>query len=192
VNCYFSDCQFIDCDPYYPTFARTVINPKAFEKCYGPQELNKALVLFAALKRGLEASGYHREARAADYYYRRWERELLYQRWTSKGTSGIRPWLWSLLVATLTGYGERPQYLAFWMYGLITVAAFVYWEWMPWSVSGAKAFRDYWYFSFKVFCAQGFTSSPITRGLLIGELLEFSLGLLLISLLLGSIARKLS
>jgi hypothetical protein len=192
-NCYFSDCRFLDCDPYYAHFVGTVVAPSAFRGCYPrKQDSNKALLLFAGLKRSFDGAGDHRAARAADYYYRRWERVLFYQRWRSKETSGVTPWLWSLLIGSLTGYGERPVYLAAWMVGLVTLAAFVYMTWLPSSVASAQSYWDYWYFSFRVFCAQGFAAAFAGVGLLICQVVEFAFGLVLISLLLGSIARKLS
>jgi hypothetical protein len=132
-------------------------------------------------------------ARVAEYHYRVWERRRLYQLWRVHETSGFWPWFRSLLVAILTGYGERPVYVGGWMLVLITIMSAVYWKWFPYAVSVANAGPgDYWYFSFKVFCAQGFETQFVTTGLLCCQVTEFALGLILIALLVGSVTRKLS
>jgi hypothetical protein len=91
VNCHFSDCQFRACDPYYPSFSRTVVSPFYFKHCYDKHDWNKALILFEKLKLGFEKAGNGRLARAADYYYRIGERRRLYYLWRDRGTSGPIP-----------------------------------------------------------------------------------------------------
>lgn len=104
--------------------------------------------------------------------------------------SGVCSWQ---VLAVLMGYGERPAYLGGWMFALITVMALVYQKWFPFSVNpSASGFVDYWYFSLKIFCAQGFASSYFTVGLMATQVVEFALGLILIALLVGSVTRKLS
>jgi hypothetical protein len=194
VECSFSECSFVDCDPYHARFIRCVVDPSEFAKCYTDDDLwNKALILFANLRRGLENGGDGRMARVAEYHYRIWERRRLYQLWKVHETSGPWPWFRSLLVAILTGYGERPVYIGGWMLMLITVMAAIYWRWFPFAVTASNAgLGDYWYFSLKVFCAQGFDSQFVTAGLLCCQVTEFALGLILIALLVGSVTRKLS
>jgi hypothetical protein len=193
-NCYFSDCKFVDCDPYYVSFVETVIEPRAFRECYrsGETDLNKALLLFSRLKRNLEEAGDHTGSRSADYYYRRWQRRLLYHRWRFREVSGGMPWLWSLLIGALTGYGERPVYAVLWIFSLITVMGAVYCKFFPFVVAGtANGFLAYWYFSFKIFCAKGFTET-VGKGLVAAQVSEFTIGLIFLALLVGSITRKLS
>jgi hypothetical protein len=194
ANCYFSDCSFIDCDPYNALFPDSVVDPSAFKKCYtSNKDLNKALLLFSGLKRDLQAAGNSRASRAADYYYSKWERRLLYHRWRFRQMSGARPWLWSLILGSLTGYGERPIYLLFWMFSMITGMGVVYKTYFPFSLSpGNYDFWSYWYFSFKIFCAKGFTNDVLSGGLLFCQVAEFTFGLILLALLIGSVTRKLS
>ena len=183
-KCYFSDCKFVDCDPYNVSFAETVIEPRAFKKCYrsGETDLNKALLLFSGLKRSLEEAGGHTGSRAADYYYRRWQRRLLYHRWRFREVSGGIPWLWSLLIGALTGYGERPAYAVLWIFSLITAMGAVYSKYFPFVVSGtANGFLSYWYFSFKIFCAKGFTET-VGKGLVAAQVSEFTIGLIFLAL----------
>jgi hypothetical protein len=192
-ECVFSDCHFINSDLYHASFTGSVIAPSSFKKCFASKDRNKALILFLALKRELEESGDHRGSRAADYYYRRWERNLLHHRWRHRQIFGIGPWLWSLFVASLTGYGERPQYLIFWTTGLITVSSLIYRLAFPSCVSASdQRFLGYWYFSFKVFCGKGFTTDAITRGLVTCQVIEFTIGMIFLALLVGSVTRKLS
>jgi hypothetical protein len=194
VECSFSECSFVDCDPYHARFIKCALDPSEFAKCYTEDShWNKALILFANLRRGLENAGNGRMARVAEYHYRVWERRRLYRLWRVNETSGFWPWFRSLFVAMVTGYGERPIYLGAWMIGLITAMASVYRQWFPYVVtSGKSGFTDFWYFSFKVFCAQGFTDHFLTSGLLVCQVGEFSVGVVLISLLVGSVTRKLS
>jgi hypothetical protein len=192
-KCIFSDCKFVDSDPYYAQFPQTVIPAASFKRCYKFKDLNKALVLFSQLKQDLEAEGNHRASRAADYYYRRWERALLYHRWRAREISGMWSWLWSLFIGSLTGYGERPQYLLFWVTALITVSALIYRGAFPGCVSPADhKLLGYWYFSFKVFCGKGFTSEAVSQGLVVSQVTEFSLGLVFLAMLVASVTRKLS
>jgi uncharacterized protein YjbI with pentapeptide repeats len=194
IECYFSECAFIDCDPYHARFRRCAIDPSEFKNCYSDDALwNKALLLFSTLRQELEREGNGRMARVADYYYRVWERRRLHWLWKVSETSSRWPWLRSLLVSLLTGYGERPAYVGAWMLALITTMGCVYWKWFPFVVSGDKpGLGSYWYFSFKIFCAQGFASEFVTTGLLLCQVVEFSLGLFFIALLVGSVTRKLS
>lgn len=193
-SCYFSDCRFTNCDPYNASFSESVVEPSAFSKCYASvNDLNKALLLFASLKRDLQASGNSRGHRAADYYYNKWQRRLLYNRWRHKQMSSAMPWLWSLILGSLTGYGERPIYLLLWIFLLITGMGVIYETYFPYSLSaGTCDFWSYWYFSFKIFCAKGFTNDVMSGGLLFCQVAEFTLGLILIALLVGSVTRKLS
>lgn len=194
TNCYFSDCKFIDCDPYYASFVETVVEPRAFKKCYlsGETDLNKALLLFSMLKRNLAEAGDNPGSRAADYYYRRWQRRLLYHRWRFREVSGGMPWLWSLLLGALTAYGERPAYLLIWIFSLITAMGAVYSKYFPSVVAGtANGFLSYWYFSFRIFCAKGFTEA-VGKGLVAAQVSEFTVGLVFLALFVGSITRKLS
>lgn len=194
LDCFFSDCTFTDCNPYYASFEKSVIHPSAFKSCYrSVGDWNRATVLFTGLKRDLEATGNGRASRAAEYYYRKWERIHLYHKWRFRQLSGMTPWLWSWLLDAFMGYGERPIYLLIWMLGLITVMGGVYKAWFPFSISPTSSdFWSYWYFSFKIFCAKGFTNDVLSKGLLFCQVLEFSLGLVLLSLLVGSVTRKLS
>ena len=192
-DCHFSDCVFKDSDPYNASFVKTVVEPAAFRRCYKEQSYNKALILFANLRVGFERAGDLRLARAAEYYYRLWERRRLYHLWRDRATSDITPWLASLLLGSLTGYGERPAYLGAWVAALITLMAAVYRRWFPIVVTTTgRNFGSYWYFSFKVFCAQGFTSDYAGAALLVCQVSEFVLGLIFISMLVGSVSRKLS
>jgi hypothetical protein len=156
------------------------------------EDWNKAVGLFARLRRDLEAAGDGRASRAAEYYFRVWQRRHLYHK-RFHGLSGLTPWLWSWFLGVFTGYGERPAYLLGWMFALITAMGAVYWEWFPFSLSPpAKDFLSYWYFSFKIFCAKGFTNDVLSKGLLACQVGEFTLGLILLATLVGSVTRKLS
>jgi hypothetical protein len=132
-------------------------------------------------------------ARAAEYYYRVWERRRLYHLWKTKETSGFWPYCRSCVVAILTGYGEQPIYIGGWIIFLITAMGFVYQRWFPGAVGTKEAkFADYWFFSFKLFCAQGLTSMSVSRGFVACQVLEVAIGLVLVALLVGSVTRKLS
>jgi Pentapeptide repeats (9 copies) len=193
LDCHFSDCTFDDCDPYNPSFLRTVVKPSAFKNCYDKESYNKALILFTNLRLGFERAGNVRLERAAEYYYRVWERRRSYYLWRTRSTSGVTPWLGSLFLGSLTGYGERPVYLGIWVTALITILAGIYEHWFPLVVATAdKTFASYWFFSFKVFCGRGFTSDYPGGPLLGCQVFEFTLGLIFISLLVGSVTRKLS
>lgn len=193
ANCYFSGCTFTDCDAYYVSFPRSIVAPASFKDCYKlSRDTNKALLLFSALRKSFKNSGNARLAGAADYYYRGWERKLLRHRWTID-TSSCGPWLWSWFLNILNGYGERPVYLLFWILGLVTLMSFVYRHWFPYAVGpGDASPLSYWRFSLSVFCAQGFSNSSLTPALLLSEVAEFTFGLVLISVLVGSVSRKLS
>lgn len=194
INCYFSDCQFLNCDPYYASFKRSVIDAAAFKKCYDSEvDVRKGLLLFSRLRRDLLGAGDSRRSRAAEYYYRTWERKLLYSRWRSSGKSGATPWALSLTLGWLTGYGERPIYVVAWIFALITVMGAVYRKFFPFSTPPANyGFWSYWYFSFKIFCAKGFTNDVMSAGLLTCQVTEFMVGILFLALLVGSVTRKLS
>jgi hypothetical protein len=194
VKCFFSDCSFVECDPYYASFEGCVVAPSAFKQCYKlVKDWNKAVGLFARLMRDLEAAGDGRASRAAEYYYRVWQQRHLYHKWRSRGLSGFTPWFWSWFLGVFTGYGERPVYLLGWMFALITVMGGVYWKWFPFSLSPpVPDFLSYWYFSFKIFCAKGFTNDVLSKGLLACQVGEFILGVILLAMLVGSVTRKLS
>jgi hypothetical protein len=199
VDCTFSECKFLNCDPYYTSFTNCAVHPAEFDKCYtDDSEWNKALILFSTLRRSIERTGNGRMARVAEYYYRVWERKRLYSLWKVHETSSFFAWFGNLLIAMLTGYGERPVYIGSWMLVLITSMAVVYKSWFPYAIAAAGSsvanghFTDYWFFSFKVFCAQGFTPAPISMGFLTCQVLEFAAGLILVALLVGSVTRKLS
>lgn len=194
VDCTFSECDFLNCDPYNARFTRCAVDPAYFKKCYQDDNVyNKALILFSTLRQSLEREGNGRMARTAEYYYRIWERRRLYHLWRTKETSGFWPWCRSFLVAILTGYGERPVYIGGWILALITFMGFVYQRWFPAAIGAKQAnFADYWFFSFRLFCTQGLTSTFAGRGVVACEVLEVAIGLVLIALLLGSVTRKLS
>lgn len=184
----------MDCDPYYAKFQRCVLDPSEFSDCYRDDKVwNKALILFATLRRSLDLAGNSRMARVAEYHYRIWERKRLYWLWRHAETSGPLPWLRSMFAFILTGYGERPIYVDGWMLMLIALMGEIYQNLFPYVITGDHlTFLDYWFFSFKIFCAKGFTNSYQTSGLLLSQVTEFSIGLVLIALLVGSVTRKLS
>lgn len=196
-NCFFSDTTFVDCDPYNATFWRTEISPSSFKRCIrgtrADRELNKALILYSTLRRSLREMGETRLSKAADYYFRVWQRKRLYHRWHLTRISGFGPWIWSLCLGALTGYGERPVYLAGWAFAVITGLSMIYMEWIPSALDIAhRHFGDYWYYSFRVFFAQGLSNayqSPVLSTL---QAAEFLSGLVMVSLLIGSVVRKLS
>jgi hypothetical protein len=194
TGCSFSECDFTNCDPYNATFEGCAVDPAQFKNCYVGDDLyNKALILFANLRRSLESSGDGRMARAAQYYYRVWDRRRLYALWRKSEAGGALPWLRSLIVAAVTGYGERPELIGAWMIMLVTVMSLVYrYAFAGFVPRPSGGFGDFWYFSLKVFCAQGFDSRFSTTGLLACQVAEFALGLVLISLFVGSVTRKLS
>lgn len=193
-NCSFSDCDFIKCDPYYASFKRTEIDPSCFRRCFASHsEWNKALILFSNLRLELRRTGETRFSRTAEYYFRVWQRRRLYHRWHFKRVVGFKPYISSLCLGALTGYGERPGYLAAWAFVVISFMSFVYMEITPYVLPGpGHPFVEYWYYSFRVFFAQGFTAGFQTYTLIISQLSEFTVGLVLVGLLIGSIARKLS
>lgn len=193
-NCFFSDTTFADCDPYYTSFEQTEISPSSFKRCFhAHSDWNKALLLYGNLRRSLREMGETRSSRAAEYYFRVWQRRRLYHRWHLKRISGLGPWLWSLSLGALTGYGERPIYLAGWAFLAITGFSLVYMKWMPYALDTAHhLFDDYWYYSFKVFFAQGLTAGFQSISLSAIQASEFLSGLIMVSLLIGSVARKFS
>jgi hypothetical protein len=92
-----------------------------------------------------------------------------------------------------TGYGERPSYLAIWAFGFITALSLVYMIWFPSvPINGNNNFMSYWYYSFKVFFAQGLDVGFQSMRLAFVQMGEFLSGLVMVALLIGSIARKLS
>jgi hypothetical protein len=154
---------------------------------------NKAVILFANLKRNLEGLGGGRMERFAEYYYWIWERRRFYSLWKNAETAGPWPWIRSLAVWIVTGYGERPEFVGAWMMLLVTLTSLVYKYAFATLVPHANGrFGDFWYFSLKVFCAQGFDSQFSTTAFLACQVAEFALGLVLISLLVASVTRKLS
>jgi len=194
INCYISDCTFENCDPYYASFKETEAHPAQFKNCYTrPEYWNKALLLFADLRRNLSEMGNNRQARAAEYYVRVWERRQMYIRWRHKQLSSALPWLGSLFIWLLVGYGERPAYLGFWMFALISLSAKGYMKWFSAAaLPHGGTYVDYWYYSFKIFCAKGFAEQASSIPFITFQVAEFVVGLILISLLIGSITRKLA
>jgi hypothetical protein len=66
-------------------------------------------------------------------------------------------------------------------------------RWFPGILGpGSSRYFDYWYFSFRVFFAQGFTDKVSSVGLLALQVGEFAFGLVLVALMIGSVTRKLS
>jgi hypothetical protein len=193
-DCIFSDTTFVDCDPYYASFSKTEVAPSSFRNCFRTHdECNKALILFSQLRLSLREMGESRSSRAAEYYFRVWQRRRLFQRWHFKRISGFGSWFSSLCLGAFTGYGERPIYLAGWAFAVVTALSEVYMRWLPYALEGANHhFRDYWYYSFKVFFAQGLSASFQSVSLSLAQVGEFLSGILMVSLLIGSIARKLS
>jgi uncharacterized protein YjbI with pentapeptide repeats len=193
-RCSFSDCKFVACDPYYSSFKRTEIDPSSFAKCFrSHSEWNKAMLLYADLRRSLLQHGDSRAARNAEYYFRVWQRRRLFHRWRFKRVTGLGPYFWSLCLGMFTGYGEKPIYLAAWALGLITGSASIYKRWLPSVLTSPNArFADYWYYSFKVFFAQGLSGDFQSVSLSTVQVSEFLCGLILVSLLIGSVVRKLS
>lgn len=193
-DCFFSDTTFRDCDPYYASFERTEIDPSSFKNCFGAHtEWNKALLLFSNLRLSLKETGETRSSRKAEYYFRVWQRRRLYHRWHFKRISGFGAWFRSLCLGALTGYGERPVYLAGWAFAVITTLSAVYMKWLPCALDSVNPrFRDYWYYSFKVFFAQGLSAGFQSVPLSAVQVAEFLSGLVMVSLLIGSIVRKLS
>jgi hypothetical protein len=194
VNCLFFKCDFRGCDPYYASFENSEIDPASFKDCYHlDSDWNKALVLFSELRRSLFAYGEGSLSRTADYYFRVWHRRRLRSLWRDKQMSGPFPWLWSLGLWLLTGYGERPANLALWAALIISSLAAVYMKWFPFAVSNPKyGYADFWYQSFRVFFGRGFSGDIQTLGLFVVQIGEFACGLILIALLIGSATRKLS
>ncbi len=193
-GCFFSDCTFSDCDIYYPSFSETEVDPASFKNCFLlHEEWNKALILFAELRRSLREIGESRLSRKADYFFRVWQRRRLFHRWKLKRIAGFAPWFWSLCIGALNGYGERPQYLAFWAFGVVSAASVIYKVWLPYALNVPNPrLVDYWFYSFKVFFAQGLSAGFQSVSLMLMQTGEFLAGLILVSLLIGSTARKLS
>lgn len=193
-GCFFSDCTFSDCDIYYPSFSGTEVDPTSFKNCFlSHEEWNKALILFAELRRSLREIGESRLSRKADYFFRVWQRRRLFHRWKFKRIAGFGPWFWSLCIGALNGYGERPQYLAFWAFAVISAASVIYKEWLPYVLNVPNPrLVDYWFYSFKVFFAQGLSVGFQSVPLMLIQTGEFLAGLILVSLLIGSTVRKLS
>jgi hypothetical protein len=152
---------------YYPTFTETEVDPASFRNSFqSHEEWNKALILFAELRRSLRALGESRLSRKADYFFRVWHRRRLFHRWKLKR-------IWALLV--------------------ITIGAVIYDKWLPQALATPHTrFLDFWYYSFKVFFAQGLAGDFQTAILMLVQVGEFLTGLVLVALLIGSIARKLS
>jgi hypothetical protein len=131
-NCFFFKCDFQNCDPYYASFENSEIDPASFKECYViDSDWNKAVVLFSELRRSLAAYGEGSLSRSADYYFRTWHRRRLRHLWMKKQMSGPLPWLRSVCLWLLTGYGEMPGNLAFWAVLVISALAAVYMKWFP-------------------------------------------------------------
>src|SRR6266851_3570245 len=194
TECVLFDCIFKDSDPYYAVFESTEVDPSAFKRCYvSLSEWNKALVLFAHLRTALEEYGETRSSRSAEYYFRVWQRRRLWHQWRSKRMMSFGPWLWSLCIGALTGYGERPIYLGGWALAIVTLWAQIYRAFFPFALANAgHTFMEFWYYSFKVFFARGPAADFQTSGLAILQASEFLFGIIWVSLLIGSVARKLS
>jgi hypothetical protein len=193
-ECFFSDTTFDDCDPYYTSFERTEIDPSSFKHCFrSHDEWNKALLLYSNLRSSLKELGETRSSRSAEYYFRVWQRRRLFHRWHFKRIAGFGAWFGSLCLGAVTGYGERPVYLAGWAFAVITGLSVIYMKWLPYALDSVnRGFRDYWYYSFKVFFAQGLAAGFQSVPLSALQVAEFLSGLVMVSLLIGSIARKLS
>jgi hypothetical protein len=192
-SCVFSDCSFVDCDPYYASFEKTEVDPSAFKRCFSSQEWNKALILFSRLVAELRDMGESRFSRVAEYYFRIWQRKRLFHRWWFKRIAGFGSWFWSLCNYAFTGYGERPMYLAGWAVVVITSMSEIYMKWIPYALTGPNhRFVEYWYYSFKVFFGRGLVSEFQTALLSFVQMSEFLLGLVMVALLIGSVARKLA
>jgi len=193
-NCSFSDCRFVNCDPYYTSFEKTEIDPAAFRRCFASHdEWNKALLLFSVLRLQLKEMGETRYSRMAEYWFRVWQRRRLYNRWRLKRVAGFGSWFGSLCLGALTGYGERPIYLAGWALGVVTIMSRVYMAWIPEALpTQTRHSTEFWYYSFRVFFGQGFTPQYSSAPLAIAQIGEFSVGLIMVALLIGSVARKLS
>ena len=193
-DCFFSDSAFVECDPYYASFEQTEVDPSSFKKCFRTHaEWNKALILFSKLRLSLRELGENRSSRSAEYYFRVWQRRRLYHRWQFKRVSGFGSWFSSLLLGSFTGYGERPAYLAGWALAAITAFSVVYMRCLPYALERtSRGFWDYWYYSFKVFFAQGLSNGFQSMPLSVTQVVEFGTGLVTVALLIGSVSRKLS
>lgn len=194
VRCFFFGCEFEDCDPYYASFDNTEVDPSSFKRCYRlDADWNKALVLFAELRRSFLTSADGRLSRTADYYFRTWQRRRLHYLWKRKQMSGFFPWFRSFCLWILTGYGERPACLAAWASLVIGLLAGIYMKCFPYVAAGpAHGYLDYLYLSFRVFFGQSFSGSLQSSGLLLVQLAEFFCGLVLVALLIGTVTRKLA
>lgn len=193
-GCLFSGCKFVDSDLYNVSFGNSEITTSSFEKCYRElKDYNKPLKLFAILRTKYQSEGDAHAARRAEYHFRVWERKRLYTRWRNTDLAGPFPWLWSLFLGSLTGYGERPAYLVFWTAGVITSWGWLYARCFPFVLDSPQhRFFFYWYFSFRTFLGQGFSLNPTTPWATAVQIVEFGFGLVLASLLIGSFSRKLS
>lgn len=192
-GCVFSDCSFVDCDLYYASFEKTEIDPSAFKRCFSSKEWNKALILFSRLLLELREMGETRFSRIAEYHFRVWQRKRLFHRWRFKRIAGFGSWFWNFCNYVVTGYGERPMYLAGWALVIITASAGIYMEWIPYALSGANhRFVEYWYYSFKMFFGRGLASDFQTAWLSFVQMSEFLVGLVMVALLIGSVTRKLA
>jgi hypothetical protein len=193
-ECTFSECTFIDCDPYYASFEKTEIDPSAFRGCFtSHDEWNKALILFSRLLIALRDMGETRFSRVAEYYFRVWQRRRLYHRWRFKRIAGFGSWFWSLCIGAFTGYGERPIYLAGWALLIISAMSEIYMKCTPDALPGSNRRPiEYWYYSFKIFFAQGLTADFQSLPLMAAQIGELTLGLVMVALLIGSVSRKLS
>lgn len=192
VRCFFFKCEFHNCDPYYASFENTEIDPSSFRNCYQlDDDWNKAVILFAELRKSFMESADGRLSRKADYYFRAWKRRRLYHLWRTKQMSGFLPWFWDFGIWLVTGYGERPVYLAGWASVVICFFAAIYMKFFSKGLPApAHQVADYFYLSFRVFFGQGFSGYLQSVGLFWVELGEFFCGLVLIALLIGTVTRR--
>jgi hypothetical protein len=194
VRCFFFDCVFENCDPYYASFQNTEVEPSSFKRCYpSDTDWNKAIVLFAELRRSFLADANGRLSRRADYYFRISQRRRLKYLWWTKQISGFSPWLRSFALWLLTGYGERPEWLAAWSAAVIGFFASIYEIRFPYALANPScSYTDYLYLSFRLFFAQGFSEHLQGGGLFTAQVVELSCGLVLIALFIASVTRKLA
>jgi hypothetical protein len=198
-NCLFSRCRFRNSNPYYALFPNSDVDPSSFAGLYRAtgcytknDDYNRATRLFSNLRTSLHRKGDVRKSRRAEYYLRVWERKKLWVHYWKKKEHSPFPWLQSLFFGGLNGYGERPQYTFFWMGMVISTFAEMYRQFIPGAVQAGQSYLNYWYFSFRVFFAQAFGQAPPPARLLLFQLTEFSVGLVLIAVFIGSVTRKLS
>lgn len=198
-NCLFSRCRFVNCNPYFAIFPNSDIDPKSFAGIYRAMgcytkssDYNRATRLFSNLRQSLLRNGDVRKSRRAEYYLRVWERKKLWVHFWKKNEHSCFPWLQSLFLGGLNGYGQRPEYTLFWMAAVISGFGEFYRYFFPKMIVTGNGHLDCWYFSFRVFFAQAFARELPQVRLLACQVSEFGLGLILIAIFIGSAARKVS